>query len=105
MDAQGGDGEMTTMTPARAVWLCWCGFWAIAWLLVGFFSFGIGWLGIPFSLLAMLLVLIPSPQRQQVQGPPQIRVLPPSPPPRHYAHGRCWCGQRHDQQPTAQTGT
>jgi len=39
----------------RVFWIIWCVSWACFWLLVGFFTLALGWLFVPFSLLAILL--------------------------------------------------
>jgi hypothetical protein len=43
------------MTPTRTFWIAWCCFWALAWLLAGFFTLFLAWVFVPFSLLAILL--------------------------------------------------
>lgn len=43
------------MSNLRLFWIIWCVMWALGWLLVGFFTFFIGWLFVPFSLLAILI--------------------------------------------------
>jgi hypothetical protein len=39
----------------RVFWIIWCVGWACFWLLVGFFTFLLGWIFVPFSLLAILI--------------------------------------------------
>lgn len=43
------------MTNARIFWIIWCSMWALFWLLAGFFTFLVGWLLVPVSLLAILI--------------------------------------------------
>lgn len=42
------------MSNLRIFWVAWCSFWALFWLLIGFFTI-IGWLGVPLSLSAILI--------------------------------------------------
>ncbi|MDA8185197.1 MAG: hypothetical protein M0035_12385 [Actinomycetota bacterium] len=39
----------------RIFWIIWCCFWALGWLLVGFFTFLLGWVMVPISLLAIFI--------------------------------------------------
>lgn len=70
------------MSNLRIFWLAWCLMWALFWMFVGFFTFGLGFLGIPLSLLCILIPIgqnsTPSwtPQWTQGQTGP-----PPAPPP------------------------
>lgn len=78
------------MRPWKIVWLCWCGFWAFAWLLAGIFTLGLGWLMVPVSLLLMLIVLVPDQQRAVHQAPAYAYVPPWQP----QAEPHCnYCGQ------------
>ena len=43
------------MSTLRIFWIIWCCFWALGWLLIGFFTFLLGWLMVPVSLLAILI--------------------------------------------------
>ena len=43
------------MSSLRMFWIAWCVMWALGWLLVGFFTFLLGWLMVPVSLAAILL--------------------------------------------------
>ena len=75
------------MRPWKIVWLCWCGFWALAWMFVGLFTFGLGWLMVPVSLILMLIVLAPDQPRAQ-----QVAYVPM--PPIGYADIPCnYCHQ------------
>src|SRR5919112_3062843 len=40
------------MSDLRLIWVVWCVMWALGWLLIGFFTFFIGWIFVPLSLLA-----------------------------------------------------
>jgi hypothetical protein len=39
----------------RLFWIIWCLVWAGFWFLSGFFTVFIGWIGVPISLLLLLL--------------------------------------------------
>lgn len=39
----------------RAFWIIWCCFWAAFWFVAGWFTLFFAWIGIPFSLLAILI--------------------------------------------------
>ena len=52
----------------RVFWIIWCSFWALFWLLAGFATLGIGFVGVPFSLLAILIPV--GTGRQQYVRPP-----------------------------------
>ena len=43
------------MSDLRLIWVVWCVMWALGWLLIGFFTFFIGWIFVPLSLLAILV--------------------------------------------------
>lgn len=43
------------MSNVRVFWIAWCAMWALGWLLIGFLTFGLGWLMVPVSLLAILI--------------------------------------------------
>ncbi len=45
------------MSNLRIFWIIWCSMWALGWFFVGFFTFFIGWLFVPLSLLAILIPL------------------------------------------------
>jgi hypothetical protein len=72
----------------RIFWIIWCCFWALGWLLIGFFTFLFGWLMVPLALLAILLPVgkpsqskaIYFPQAPQPAMPPGIQSLRPPPP-------------------------
>jgi hypothetical protein len=55
------------MSNTRIFWIIWCSMWALAWLLIGFFTFFIGWIGVPISLLCILIPIGSSPRPQWVQ--------------------------------------
>jgi hypothetical protein len=42
------------MSNTRIFWIIWCCFWALGWLLIGFFLI-VTWLFVPVSLLAILI--------------------------------------------------
>jgi hypothetical protein len=42
------------MTNGRIFWIAWCICWAFAWFVFGFFFFPL-WLGVPCSLLSILI--------------------------------------------------
>lgn len=87
------------MTNLRIFWVIWCCMWALGWLLAGFASFGIAWLGVPVSLLCILIPIgndsrsdkrwSPAPRRPQypASAGSDYRQQPsqPSPPPGYYA--------------------
>lgn len=49
------------MSNLRIFWITWCVTWALGWLLIGFFTFLLGWIMVPPSLLAILLPIGSSP--------------------------------------------
>lgn len=57
------------MSNTRIFWIIWCTMWALGWLLVGFFTFFLGWLMVPVSLLAILLPIGKEPAQQQGYPP------------------------------------
>lgn len=71
------------MNNVRPFWIAWCCCWAAFWLIVGFFTFGLGWIGVPLSLLA-ILIPIGAPARPLPPPPyclPAPRVYLQLPPP------------------------
>lgn len=56
----------------RTFWIIWCCFWALFWFFAGWFSFGLAWLGIPVSLLCILIPIGHQPG-QGPSGPQQWR--------------------------------
>lgn len=51
------------MSNLRIFWIIWCSFWALFWLFSWWFTFGIGLLGVPISLLAILIPIGADPNR------------------------------------------
>lgn len=62
---------------ARVFWIAWCCVWALFWLIIGFFTFGLGWFGTGLSLLA---ILIPVGVSAQLHLPPAPYYPPQFPP-------------------------
>ena len=54
--------------------IAWCCCWAAFWLIIGFFTFGLGWIGVPFSLPAILI-----PIGAHAQPMPPLPYYPPAP--------------------------
>ncbi len=63
------------MSNTRIFWIIWCSMWALLWLLVGFFTFLLGWLLVPVSLLAILIPVGAAPT-----GRKYVTFQPPQPP-------------------------
>jgi hypothetical protein len=64
------------VSNTRIFWIIWCTMWAVGWLLIGFFTFLLGWIMVPPSLLAILL-----PVGRADSGPAPQVVYPPAYPP------------------------
>src|SRR4051794_37183765 len=62
------------MSNVRPFWIAWCCCWAAFWLIIGFFTFGLGWIGVPLSLLAILIPIGPP-----AQPTPPLPYYPPAP--------------------------
>jgi hypothetical protein len=62
------------MSNVRPFWIAWCCCWAAFWLIIGFFTFGLGWIGLPLSLLAILI-----PIGAPAQPMPPLPYYPPAP--------------------------
>lgn len=45
----------TSNSNVRVFWIIWCSGWAFFWFVLGFVSFGIAWVMVPVSLLAILI--------------------------------------------------
>ena len=43
------------MSGPRVAWIIFCLLWAGLWLFLGFWTLGLAWIGVPVSLLAILL--------------------------------------------------
>ena len=67
------------MSNLRTFWIIWCSMWALGWLLIGFFTFFIGWLFVPVSLLA---ILIPVGSNKELRGSTDLAqpAVPPASP-------------------------
>lgn len=59
------------MTATRVLWILWCAAWAATWVVVGLFTFGLGWLGTIASVLAVFIPV--GAQRVVVVYPPPYR--------------------------------
>jgi hypothetical protein len=44
-----------TTNNIRPFWIAWCCAWAVGWFFVGLFTFLVGWVFVPMSLLAILI--------------------------------------------------
>ena len=64
------------MSSLRVFWIIWCSFWALGWLLIGFFTFLLGWFMVPVSLAAIMLPVGQPPK--QPHPPPPPGGYPPS---------------------------
>lgn len=64
------------MDNTRVFWIAWCSAWALGWFTIGWFTLGLGWLGVPLSLLA-ILIPVGAPARPQIPPAPSYRQLPP----------------------------
>lgn len=62
------------MSNLRIFWIAWCVMWALFWLILGFFTI-IGWVGVPFSLLSILIPV------GQAEGPTVVQQNAYWPPP------------------------
>ncbi|MHB1536435.1 MAG: DUF2510 domain-containing protein [Acidimicrobiales bacterium] len=58
------------MSNTRIFWIIWCSMWAFFWLLMGFFTFLLGWIFVPFSLLAILIPVGAGPKSNYPVPPP-----------------------------------
>src|ERR1039458_9189844 len=67
------------MSNTRIFWIIWCSMWALFWLLIGFFTLLIGWIGVPISLLCILIPIGSSSSQPQPQWVQQPQVWPPYP--------------------------
>jgi hypothetical protein len=66
---------------ARVFWIIWCCGWAFFWFVIGFFSFGLAWVMVPVSLIAILIpvgVDRSPPAVWYGQGPLQYGQPPPT---------------------------
>lgn len=61
----------------RIFWIIWCCGWAVFWFFSGFFTFLLGWLGVPFSLLMILIPVGITPVRQIPPVSPYQQIPPP----------------------------
>lgn len=93
--------DRTAVSNSRIFWIAWCTMWALGWLLIGFFTFFLGWIMVPVSLLAILIPVGGTGNRAapQVAYPPPGWVppgqqLPPGPPvPPNGPGAAPWWGQ------------
>lgn len=71
------------MSTVRVFWIIWCCFWALGWMLVGLFTFLLGWLMVPVSLLAILLPVgnTRGPKFVSFPDAPNSQMPPPVPGP------------------------
>jgi len=56
------------MSNVRPFWIAWCVAWAFFWFVGGFFTLGFGWLGVPLSLLS-IIIPVGAPARPQLPPP------------------------------------
>lgn len=73
------------MSNVRIFWIAWCIFWALGWFVFGFFFFPL-WLGIPCSLLSILIPI------GRVEKPTVVIQQPQLPPPGQQM--AAWDGER-----------
>jgi hypothetical protein len=72
------------MSNVRPFWIAWCCAWALGWFVFGFFTFGLGWIGLVLSLLAILIPVgapaqSPVPQPLYLAQPPYPQPMPHGP--------------------------
>lgn len=90
------------MSNLRIFWIIWCSGWAFFWLLTGFFTFLLGWLFVPLSLLAILIPVGVEPH-YSLSMPDCVRCGKPAK--THYA-GKCPVAPSNETQaPEQQRGT
>ena len=70
---------MAALSKARVFWIRWCSLWAFFWAAFGIFT-PVGWIGVPFSLLAILIPVGLNRSRPAAiafGGPAQATGTPP----------------------------
>jgi hypothetical protein len=90
--------ESRMQSNVRIFWIIWCAFWALFWLLAGFFTFAFGWILVPLSLFAILIPVGqgPTPSGLPKQGWYQDPANPQG--------LRWWDGQRWTTETAGQPG-
>lgn len=68
---------MSTVKTGRMIWLIWSCLWAAFWLVMGFFTVGLGWIAMPLTMALGYVPLLGASDCGQVIGMQTDRRRPP----------------------------